>query len=72
LVKGSGIKIIVFAGQEATKFFKAGDMVREISSKLGGSGGGDARFGQGGGKDASKLAEALAHIEMLIKKIVSS
>ncbi|MFN3654429.1 MAG: alanine--tRNA ligase [Candidatus Nitrosotenuis sp.] len=72
LVKVSGIRVIVFAGQEAAKFFKAGDVVREISSKLGGSGGGDARFGQGGGKDVTKLAEALAHVEMLIKKTVNS
>ncbi|MEM3064752.1 MAG: alanine--tRNA ligase [Candidatus Nitrosotenuis sp.] len=72
LVKGSGIRIIVFAGQDAAKLFKAGDVVREISAKLGGSGGGDARFGQGGGKDASKLADALAHAELLIKKTVSS
>lgn len=71
LVKGSGIRIIVFAGQEAARFFKAGDVVREISSKLGGSGGGDARFGQGGGKDLSKLGEALAHAELLIKKTVN-
>jgi alanyl-tRNA synthetase len=72
IVKGSGIRIIVFAGDGAAKAFKAGDMVREISAKLGGSGGGDARFGQGGGKDATKLADALAHVELLIKKTVNS
>ena len=72
IVKGSGIRIIVFAGDGAAKAFKAGDMVREISAKLGGSGGGDAMFGQGGGKDATKLADALAHVELLIKKTVNS
>jgi alanyl-tRNA synthetase len=71
IVSGSGIRIIVFAGEHATKVFKAGDLVREISSKLGGSGGGDARFGQGGGKDVTKLADALAHGELLIKKTVN-
>jgi alanyl-tRNA synthetase len=71
IVSGSGIRIIVFAGEQATKVFKAGDLVREISSKLGGSGGGDARFGQGGGKDVTKLADALAHGELLIKKTVN-
>jgi alanyl-tRNA synthetase len=69
IVKGSGIRIIVFAGEKA--IFKAGDLVKEISSKLGGSGGGDARFGQGGGKDASKLNDALSHAELLIKKTVN-
>lgn len=70
IIKGSGIRIIVFAGEQATKVFKAGDLVREISAKLGGSGGGDARFGQGGGKDATKIAEAIGHAELLIKKTV--
>ncbi len=69
VVKGSGIRIIVFAGESAAKIFKAGDLVKELSAKLGGSGGGDARFGQGGGKDVSKLADALAHAELLIKKV---
>jgi alanyl-tRNA synthetase len=72
ILKGSGIKIIVFAGEQASKVFKAGDLVREISAKLGGSGGGDARFGQGGGKDTAMLADALAHAELLIKKTVNT
>ncbi len=69
LVRGSGIRIIVFAGEQAQ--FKAGDMVKELSSKLGGSGGGDARFGQGGGKDITKISEALSHAELLVKKTVN-
>lgn len=69
IVKGSGIRIIVFAGEKAS--FKAGDLVKEVSSKLGGSGGGDTRFGQGGGKDVSKLSEAISHAELLIKKTVN-
>ncbi|AJZ75693.1 alanine--tRNA ligase [Candidatus Nitrosotenuis cloacae] len=69
ILKDSGIRIIVFAGEQAK--FKAGDLVREISSKLGGSGGGDARFGQGGGKDTAKLADAIAHAESVIKKTVN-
>jgi alanyl-tRNA synthetase len=68
LVKGGGIKIIVFAGQDASKLFKAGDVVKEISSKIGGSGGGDARFGQGGGKSASEIDLALGHVKALIRK----
>ena len=71
IVRGGGIRIIVFAGVEASKAFKAGDLVKEISAKLGGSGGGDARFGQGGGKDVSKLADALTYAELLIKKTVN-
>lgn len=69
ILKDSGIRIIVFAGEQAK--LKAGDLVKEISSKLGGSGGGDVRFGQGGGKDATKLADALSHAELVIKKTVN-
>jgi alanyl-tRNA synthetase len=71
IIKGGGIRIIVFAGAEASKAFKAGDLVKEISAKLGGSGGGDARFGQGGGKDVAKLSDALEYAELLIKKTVN-
>jgi alanyl-tRNA synthetase len=71
ILKGTGIRIIVFSGEHASKLFKAGDLVKEISAKLGGSGGGDARFGQGGGKDSAKLSDALAHAEFLIKKTVN-
>jgi alanyl-tRNA synthetase len=69
ILKDSGIRIIVFAGEQAK--LKAGDLVREISSKLGGSGGGDSRFGQGGGKDTTKLADAIAHAQSVIKKTVN-
>jgi alanyl-tRNA synthetase len=72
IVRGTGIKIIVFSGQGATCVFKAGDLVREISARLGGSGGGDARFGQGGGKDITKISDALEYAQMLIKKTVDS
>lgn len=72
IVKGAGIRIIIFAGEQVTRVFKAGDLVREISAKLGGSGGGDARFGQGGGKDATKIADAIEYAELLIKKTVST
>ena len=72
IIKESGIRIIIFAGSQASQVFKAGDLVREISAKLGGSGGGDSRFGQGGGKDAAKISEAISYAELLIKKTVNA
>ena len=72
IIKGSGIRIIIFAGEKAKEAFKAGDLVKEISAKLGGSGGGDNRFGQGGGKDATKISEAVSYAELLIKKTVGA
>ncbi len=66
ILKNDGIRIIVFSGSEANKTKKAGDLVRDISKILGGSGGGSDSFGQGGGKDLSKLKEALLAAERLI------
>ena len=57
--KGQGIRVIVFAGEAASKKVKASAIAKQISSKLGGSGGGDNRFGQGGGKSKDSIKEAL-------------
>ncbi|HJU95733.1 MAG TPA: alanine--tRNA ligase [Nitrososphaera sp.] len=59
LSKGQGIRVIVFAGEAASKKVKAGAIAKQVSSKLGGSGGGDNRFGQGGGKSKDRIKEAL-------------
>jgi alanyl-tRNA synthetase len=59
LSKGQGIRVIVFAGEAARKKVKASVIARQVSSKLGGSGGGDDRFGQGGGKSKDRIKEAL-------------
>ena len=66
IVKNENIKIISFAGIDATSTKKAGDLVKEVSKVLGGSGGGRDTFGQGGGKDPSKIKDALLAIEKLI------
>ena len=59
LSKGQGIRVIVFAGEAASKKVKASAIAKQVSSKLGGSGGGDNRFGQGGGKSKDRIKEAL-------------
>jgi alanyl-tRNA synthetase len=46
---------------------KAGDIVKEIAPIIGGTGGGRPDFAQAGGRDASKLGEALERIATLIK-----
>jgi alanyl-tRNA synthetase len=52
--------LVAFCSPAAIKAgFQAGKLVGEISAKLGGKGGGKPDFAMGGGKDASKLAEAL-------------
>jgi alanyl-tRNA synthetase len=66
--KGEGISVIVFAGDNASKLIKAGTVAKEISVRLGGSGGGNERFGQGGGsnKYKEKISDALLSVEKLV------
>ena len=45
---------------------RAGDLVKAVSAILGGSGGGRPEMASGGGKDASKIDEALAKVKELI------
>ena len=66
ILKNGGIRIVAFSGLEAAKTKKAGDLVRDVSKILGGSGGGNESFGQGGGKDVSKLKDALIVAERSI------
>ncbi|MBE2200571.1 MAG: alanine--tRNA ligase [Anaerolinea sp.] len=47
---------------------KAGDIVREVAQRVGGSGGGRPNLAQAGGRDASKLAEALDAVAGLVEK----
>ncbi|MBP6965164.1 MAG: alanine--tRNA ligase [Armatimonadetes bacterium] len=47
--------------------FHAGNLVREIAKVAGGGGGGRPDFAQAGGRDASKLDEALSRAEELVR-----
>jgi alanyl-tRNA synthetase len=67
LSKGQGIRVIVFAGEAARKKAKAGAIAKQVSAKLGGSGGGDDRFGQGGGRSKDRIKEALLLAEEAAK-----
>ncbi len=48
----------------------AGNVIKEITKIAGGSGGGKPDMAQGGGKDATKVAEALAAVEDIIESQV--
>jgi alanyl-tRNA synthetase len=61
---GPTIRIMVFAGADSG--VNAGSIAKEISTILGGSGGGDAKFAQGGGKDTSKKEQAIAKAKSMI------
>jgi len=66
IVKNDTIKIIAFCGSGAISTKRAGELVKDVSKVLGGSGGGKDTFGQGGGKDLSKIKDALIAIEKSI------
>lgn len=48
------------------KGYHAGEIIKKVAGITGGSGGGKATLAQGGGKDKSKLDEAIALVESLV------
>ena len=63
---GPTVRIIAYAGDEASKSKNAGKIARSVAEILGGAGGGDAKFAQGGGKDTSKKEQAIAKAKSMI------
>ena len=61
---GPTIRVMIFAGEKSG--VNAGDVAKELASILGGSGGGDAKFAQGGGKDTSKKDAAIQKAKSMI------
>ncbi|MNI39514.1 Alanine--tRNA ligase [compost metagenome] len=61
------VNFVVSVPQELVKKgFHAGKLVKEVAAVCGGGGGGRPDMAQAGGKDASKLSEALAKAEELV------
>jgi len=63
---GPTIRIIVYSGDEASKNKNAGNIAKSVAEILGGAGGGDAKFAQGGGKDTSKINDAITKAKSMI------
>ena len=49
------------------KGVKAGDLIKQIAPMVGGGGGGRPNMAQAGGKEPSKLGDALAHAKHLLE-----
>ncbi|EAK6286447.1 alanine--tRNA ligase [Campylobacter lari] len=60
-------KIIIAAGVKDASL-KAGALVKEIAQMLGGNGGGRDDFATAGGKDTSKIEQALDHARKIIEE----
>ncbi len=60
--------LVVKVSKGFTAKIKAGDLVKQAASIVGGSGGGREDFAQAGGSDISKLDQAMEHIRSIISK----
>jgi alanyl-tRNA synthetase len=69
------MRVVVFVGKKARQKIKAGIIAKQISTQLGGSGGGDDKFGQGGAgsneRSKDRIEEALLSAEELVMKSVA-
>ena len=77
LINGKENYLVLFANIKDDKVsfiarsnssIKAGDIVKLVATKAGGNGGGKPTFAEGGGKDVSKVDEALKEAEKLINE----
>jgi alanyl-tRNA synthetase len=68
LTNDKRIQVIVFVGEKIRNTIKASMIAKHISTQIGGSGGGDDRFGQGGGRFKDKIKEAILSAEQIVIK----
>ncbi|RMF29059.1 MAG: alanine--tRNA ligase [Candidatus Nitrosothermus koennekii] len=68
--KNESIRVITFVGKNAREKIKAGELTRKVAKILGGSGGGNDRFGQGGGRFIDSYKDALEAVEEIISENV--
>ena len=59
--------VVAVTADLVAKGHHAGNIIREVAKATGGGGGGKSDLAQGGGKDATKLEEALAIVPSLMK-----
>ncbi len=66
--KDDKISFIAMANKDAVGMgVHSGNIIREITKIAGGSGGGKPDLARGGGKDASKLADAISAVDALVE-----
>ncbi len=66
-IEGKPLVIAAVTEDLINRGLHAGELVREVAQVLGGSGGGRPTLAQAGGKDASKLKDALERVLPLIE-----
>jgi len=63
---GDKIRTIIYSGEQAAKYKKAVDIAKLVSEMLGGAGGGNQRFAQGGGKEKFKKNDAIEKAKAMV------
>jgi alanyl-tRNA synthetase len=67
---GGKATLLVAVTDDVTDRVRAGDLVRELATVVGGRGGGKPTLAQAGGPDAAKLDEALAKAPEQVKVLI--
>jgi alanyl-tRNA synthetase len=69
---GGKVSIVVALSKDLVKRgLKSGELIKEIAAVVGGSGGGRPDMAQAGGKDASKLGDAIKLAEDVLKRALN-
>ncbi|MBB3867544.1 alanyl-tRNA synthetase [Parageobacillus toebii NBRC 107807] len=69
-VQGEKVNLIAgITNDLIEKGYHAGKLIKEVAVRCGGGGGGRADMAQAGGKDPSKVGEALQYVEQWIKSV---
>ncbi|MCK5236539.1 MAG: alanine--tRNA ligase, partial [Deltaproteobacteria bacterium] len=68
---GGKAQLLAAVTKDLTSKISAGEVVKELAPIVGGKGGGRADMAQAGGKDASKIKEAIEMAPKVIKKLFS-
>jgi alanyl-tRNA synthetase len=70
--QGSKAALIVMVSEDLCRRIPAGKIIKEIAPLVGGSGGGKAELAEAGGKDSSKLADAIERSYSIIESMLTA
>jgi len=66
-------RVVSFVGERARALgIHAGRLAAEAAGVLGGGGGGEPHFGQGGGREIKKVPEAMEHVRDFLRALLAS
>ncbi len=66
------VSLLVVVTPDLTKLIKAGEIAKELSSLLGGKGGGRPDMAMAGGKDVNNLSAVLNYVDKIVSRLLES